>query len=136
MATTVYEEDRKLVARMLEGERRAFAAFFTTHAQRLPAFLARRSQLSADRTDEVVQKTLIKALRYLESYRGEAALFTWLCTICRRELVNTLRRAARQPSHESLDDDRIHAAALAMPAPAEHEPATALERVARRIAIS
>lgn len=36
-----------------------------------------------------MQSTLIKAMRSLSSWRGEASLFTWLCTICRHEITTT-----------------------------------------------
>ena len=36
--------------------------------------------------EDIAQATLCRALESLRSYRGEAALFTWLCTLCRREM--------------------------------------------------
>jgi RNA polymerase sigma-70 factor (ECF subfamily) len=40
-----------------------------------------------DRAEEVVQATLCTALAQLGQYRGEAALLTWMTTICRRTLA-------------------------------------------------
>jgi RNA polymerase sigma-70 factor (ECF subfamily) len=99
----VYESDRDLVVRMRAGEQRAFDEFFRSSAPRLAAFVARRSGWDAASVEDIVQNTLIKAVRNLGSYRGEAALFTWLTTICRRELADVARKAARQPGHDSLD---------------------------------
>jgi RNA polymerase sigma-70 factor (ECF subfamily) len=48
---------------------------------------------------------MVTAVRKLASWRGEAALFTWLCTICRRELGAHWRRTARAPELRPIDDD-------------------------------
>jgi RNA polymerase sigma-70 factor (ECF subfamily) len=119
----MYEEDRKLVGRMLAGDQRAFDAFFCAYADRLAAFAARRSNLTADGIEDLVQNSLIKAIRNIATFRGEAALFTWLCEICRHELANVLRHGARKPAHESLDDDRSASEELLeLRAPADYEP--------------
>ena len=98
----MYKSDLALVARMRAGEQAAFDEFFYSSATRLASFVARRSGLDTATVEDIVQTTLIKAVRNLASYRGEAALFTWLTTICRHELANVIRKAARQPRHDSL----------------------------------
>jgi len=109
---------------MLAGEQRAFDAFFAAYAERLAAFASRRSKLSSASIEDVVQNSLIKAVRNLGSFRGEAALFTWLCEICRNELANVHRKAARQPAHESLDDVAFaRDTVVELYAPSEYEPA-------------
>jgi len=100
----VHTQDRELVARMLAGDERAFDAFFASYARRLAAFAARRADLPPATVEDLVQNTLIKAIRNLASFRGEAALFTWLCEICRNEIVDVMRKNARQPQHDSLDE--------------------------------
>ena len=79
-------DDRLLVQRMLAGEERAFVAFFETYFPRVYRFALPRLDRNADTAKDVVQATLIKAMRKLGDFRGEAALFTWLCQICRREI--------------------------------------------------
>lgn len=127
------EDDRQLVARMRAGEQSAFERFFGAYARRLAAFVARRSTLDPAGIEDMVQATLIKAIRHLESFRGEAALFTWLCTICRHELASQRRKGARQPIHESIDVEGLARDVLAeMRAPEECEPHRELETVAHR----
>jgi RNA polymerase sigma-70 factor (ECF subfamily) len=132
----VYEEDRALVVRMRAGDQRAFDEFVNASAPRLMAFVARRSALDAASLEDVVQSALIKAVRNLASYRGEAALFTWLTEICRHELVDVQRKAARRPRQLSLDESaatRLAVAELRMP---EHqEPAATLEAAIRGAAV-
>jgi RNA polymerase sigma-70 factor (ECF subfamily) len=89
---------------MLRGEQRAFDDFFDTYASRLAAFAARRSSLAAADLEDVVQVTMINAIRGLSTFRGGSALFTWLCQICRNHLVDARRKSARQPKSQSLDE--------------------------------
>lgn len=88
---------------MLAGDQRAFDVFFSTYAQRLAAFAARRCHLDAAGIEDIVQNSLVKAIRNLANFRGDAALFTWLCGICRRELADHHRKSMRQPALDSLD---------------------------------
>jgi RNA polymerase sigma-70 factor, ECF subfamily len=108
---------------MLAGEERAFDAFFESHFPRLYRFALPRLNGDVEVTREVVQATLTKAMRKLAEYRGEAALFTWLCQICRREVVDRLRRERRHSEHLVLIDDRpdLRAAIDALEAPDEYD---------------
>jgi len=80
------ENDRDLVGRLLRGERAAFDEFFNEYYPKLYRFVKRRMPSDASACEDVAQATLCRALESLHGYRGEAALMTWLCTICRREL--------------------------------------------------
>jgi RNA polymerase sigma-70 factor (ECF subfamily) len=109
---------------MCAGDQRAFDEFFEASASRLAAFVARRSGWDPASVEDIVQNTLVKAVRNLASYRGEAALFTWLTEICRHELADAHRKAARRPDHASLDDP--NAVVLELPQlriPEQREPA-------------
>jgi RNA polymerase sigma-70 factor, ECF subfamily len=126
-----------MVARMRVGERSAFDGFFAAYAQRLTVFVARRSTLDPAGVEDIVQTTLIKAVRHLDSFRGDAALFTWLCTICRHEIASVLRKQGRQPVHESIDTGGLaRDLLLELPAPAESEPPQELELALQRTAVA
>jgi len=96
-------DERDLLARMGRGEQRAFDQFFDAFAARLGAFAARRSSLDAAALEDVVQTTMINAMRSVGSYRGGSALFTWLCQICRNQLADARRNAARMPQIQSFE---------------------------------
>jgi RNA polymerase sigma-70 factor (ECF subfamily) len=98
------QDETELIQRMLRGEQRAFDEFFDAYAARLGAFAARRSSLDAAALEDVVQLTMIKAIRGLAAFRGGSALFTWLCQICRNQLADVRRKAERQPKVRSLDE--------------------------------
>jgi RNA polymerase sigma-70 factor, ECF subfamily len=90
----MFEEDRQRVRALLRGDERAFRAFFDELFPRLFRFaLVRLGDEAA--AEEVVQATLCRAVPHLGGYRGEASLFTWLATICRREISRRLQRESR-----------------------------------------
>ena len=79
--------EKGLVRRLLSGDEGAFRQFFDGHFPRLYRFALKRTEGDHDAAEEIVQKTLIAAMRKLHTFRGEATLFTWLCAICRREVA-------------------------------------------------
>ena len=97
-------DETELVQGMLRGEQRAFDEFFDGYAARLGAFAARRSSLDAAALEDLVQMTMISAIRGLASFRGGSTLFTWLCQICRNHLADARRKSGRQPKAQSLDE--------------------------------
>jgi len=105
-------DDSRLVREMLAGEERAFTAFFETYFPRIYRFALPRLGRNEDVAKDVVQATLIKAMRKLGDYRGEAAMFTWLCQICRREIADHVRTQRRHSEKVVLieDSDDVRAA--------------------------
>jgi RNA polymerase sigma-70 factor (ECF subfamily) len=100
-----WEDDRDLVRRMLAGDEAAFDRFFDDASPGLLRFALRRLENEADAAEEIVQLTLTQAFRKLHTYRGEAALFTWLCAICRREILAHWRRRQRLGREIGLADE-------------------------------
>src|SRR6185503_2138490 len=72
------DSDRSLVRRMLSGDERAFEQFFEANFGGLYRFALLRMGNDGEAAEEVAQAALCAAMAKLESYRGEAALFTWL----------------------------------------------------------
>jgi RNA polymerase sigma-70 factor, ECF subfamily len=97
------DDDQTLVARARRGDERAFNELFETYFPRLFRFALRRVA-DEDMAEDLVQSTLIKAMRSLSSWRGEASLYTWLCTICRHEVHDHWRRLGRLPELTPIDD--------------------------------
>jgi RNA polymerase sigma-70 factor, ECF subfamily len=116
-------DERKLSQRMLGGDEQAFEAFFDAYFGRLYRFALPRLNGDVEATREVVQTTLAKAMRRIGDFRGESALFTWLCQICRRESVDYIRSRRRQLRHVILIDDRpdLRSAIEALEAPEEYD---------------
>jgi RNA polymerase sigma-70 factor (ECF subfamily) len=117
-------DERELVRSMLAGDERAFNMFFETYFPRVFRFALPRLAGDVDASKEVVQATMVKAMRNLAGYRGDAALFSWICQICRRQIVDHLRADRRRTNRVVLleDSPEISAALESIEAPQEDEP--------------
>jgi RNA polymerase sigma-70 factor (ECF subfamily) len=82
---------------MLSGDERAFESFFDRSFPALYRFALARTAHDDEAAEEVVQETLCRAVAKLGTFRGEASLFTWLCTFCRHEISAYYERARRRP---------------------------------------
>jgi RNA polymerase sigma-70 factor (ECF subfamily) len=65
--------DKALVRRLLSGDEVAFRQFFDGHFPRLYRFALKCTDGDHDAAEEIVQKTLITAMRKLHTFRAEAA---------------------------------------------------------------
>lgn len=121
--------DIALARRVLAGDEAAFDEFFAGYFPPLYRFALARLGGDEDASEEIVQRVLIRALDRLHTYRGEAALLTWLCTLCRREIAGWLEREGRIRD-VSLSDDRpeMRAALDALAAVDADDPEAALRR--------
>ena len=121
--------DRKLAKRMLAGDERAFGEFFDGYFPRLFRFARSRMNNDGDAAEEVAQAAICRAITKLDTYRGEAALFTWLRTFCRNEISAWFRKNRSSSRQVALIEDNPEVrAALESAAPGFEAPGDALER--------
>ena len=127
----VHPQDIWLVKRLLSNDEQAFSQFFDENFSRLYRFAVARVGHDTEGAKEVVQSTLVKAVRNLKSYRGEAALFTWLCAICRNEISDWLAKQGRYKQHVLLTEDypEVQAAVDSYQVPASEAPEREFERL-------
>jgi RNA polymerase sigma-70 factor, ECF subfamily len=104
--------DLELARGVIAGRREAFEQLFTIYFPRLYRFALVRTRYDEDLAEEVAQATLCKGLDKLRGYRGEASLFTWLCTLCRHELGLHYARSQRAASLEQIEEMPALRAAL------------------------
>ncbi len=105
--------DRTLAKRVASGDEPAFEEFFREYFPRLFRFTLSRVNGDADLAEEIVQRTMCRVVQKMGSFRGEALLFTWLCQICRNEMVATYRQRGIQDSQTvPLEDHPAIRAAL------------------------
>ena len=119
--------EREMVRRMLGGDEVAFDEFFADSFPRLFRFAVLRLR-DPDAAEDLVQNTLVAAVRHLGSWRGEATLFTWLRTICRREISAWEKRTSRRAIVSIADDDPGLRAALESIGAAADAPDAGLAR--------
>ncbi len=92
---TSQDEDRVLVRHMLAGDEAAFERFSEAYIPALLRFALQRLDGDRDLARELTQSTVCKAIEKLETFRGEAALMTWLCACCRNEIAMHFRKQGR-----------------------------------------
>ncbi len=128
---TVYLDDKKLVKQLLAGNERAFDRFFSDNFARLYRFALVRLSDDPEAAREVAQITLTRAVRSLDTYRAEAALFTWLCAICRNTTSDWLAKQGRYREHIVLVEDfpELQAAVDSFHAPEQMGPEFGYRRV-------
>ena len=122
--------DGALVQRLLAGDETAFDEFFADYFPRVYRFALARLGGNADAAEDVVQRALIRGLDRLSTWRGEAALLTWLCTLCRREIADWAARAGRVREVSISDEHPSTRAALeALAAADADDPEVSLQRL-------
>ena len=123
----IESDERRLVTRLLAGDQRAFETCFTEYFPRLYRFALRRVGGDVHAAEDIAQATLCRALESLPTFRGEASLFTWLCTLCRREMFrrNGGRGAGASWAVVIAEDDPDVRAALESLAALDADPASA-----------
>ena len=99
-------DDLALVERCRAGDLAAFEAIYRAHAGRLYSVACRVLGNPAD-AEDLLQEIFLAAHRKLESFRGEAALGTWLYRLAMNLCLDHLRsRAARTGQlTDALDDE-------------------------------
>ncbi|MBN2007045.1 MAG: sigma-70 family RNA polymerase sigma factor [Anaerolineae bacterium] len=85
-------DDITLAHKVADGDESALAAFYARYAEVLFVFIYQHLPDARPDAEEIWQDTLLAALRSLPGYRGDAALFTWLCGIARHKLNDYFRR--------------------------------------------
>jgi len=106
------DADRALVSELLEGDQAAMGRFFDLMFARVYRFALPRLDQRQDAAADVAQATLCLAMRRLGTWRGEASLFTWICTLCRREIQAWREQHHQGHAVELLEDDPEIRAAL------------------------
>ncbi len=94
-----YARDQTLANKLIAGDQRAFAEFNDEYLPKLFRYAIVRLK-DEQVVEEILQITLISAAKYLHSYRGEAALLTWLIQILRHE---TSRFLAKEKRYQNLN---------------------------------
>ena len=88
--------DRQLVEAHCSGERRAFDELVRRHGDRLWSVAVRTLRHPEDAAD-VVQEALESAYRRAHTYRGEAAVSTWLHRIVVNKCLDRIRWEQARP---------------------------------------
>lgn len=122
--------DMRLVDRVLDGDEASFDVFFRSYYPRLYRFALSRLDGDGDLADETAQVVLCQAISKLDTYRGEAPLFSWLCTFCRYEVSRQRKARHRAQGDKPLaeEDPSVKAALESVLSETGRDPDVALYR--------
>lgn len=131
-------DDRRLVKRMRAGDEEAFEQFFEAYFHAVYRFALARVGQETELAKEIAQATICTAIEKLATYRGEAALFSWLCSICRFEISGHFRRERRSPPQvELVEDGPVRAILESLPAGLDDPESALLRReVSRQVHVT
>ncbi len=99
-------DDLRLAHRAARGDRAAFGELARRAVPVVSAVL-RRAGASEAVADDVTQDALISALRWIATYRGEAAFSAWASQIAARLYLKQLRRSGREVLMADPVDDHL-----------------------------
>lgn len=95
-------EDKKLVSKILNGEKQAFATFIGNYQRLVMHIIVRMVDDSQDR-EEIVQDVFVKAFQKIGDFNFQSKLSTWVATIAYRHAVNFLKKNRNWKMVEDLD---------------------------------
>lgn len=98
------DTDEKLVARVQQGDKRAFDLLVLKYQHKIVAIISRFVRDSAE-VHDVAQEAFIKAYRALGNFRGDSAFYTWIYRIAVNTAKNHLVSRGRRPPATDVDVD-------------------------------
>jgi RNA polymerase sigma-70 factor (ECF subfamily) len=96
-----YSNEGDLLAAAAGGDTAAVRAFLDAVGPSVYGFVFARVGGDEAAAEDLVQETLVEAIRSAHTFRGESALRTWVCAIARRRLARHYEAERRQAVAES-----------------------------------
>lgn len=122
-----HSADKKLAARLIGGDSQSFDVFFNSYFPRVYRFALARLDHDHNLAEDTAQVVLCQALSKMSTYRGEAALFSWLCTFCRYEISKQRKARGKSQGKTPLteDDPAVRGALESLLSTASNDPGVA-----------
>jgi RNA polymerase sigma-70 factor, ECF subfamily len=95
--TAAADADAQLIARVKNGDVRAFEMLVVKYQRRIERLIGRMVR-DVDLVPDIAQETFIRAYRAIPQFRGESAFYTWLYRIA----VNTAKKALLELKRDPL----------------------------------
>jgi RNA polymerase sigma-70 factor, ECF subfamily len=93
------------MARVAQGDARAFRALSDAHLKPVYVYLTRLLHSEAEAQD-VAQETFLRVWQNASSYQPKARITTWIHAIARHLAIDRLRRRKTTGEHFEFDDER------------------------------
>lgn len=99
------DTDQELALRVArKGDPDAFAVLVERHQQPIRCFLRRLTSGDDAAADDLAQDTFLAAFQKMHTFRGQAALSTWLHTIAYRQFIGLTRKNKRMQVMAEVPD--------------------------------
>jgi RNA polymerase sigma-70 factor (ECF subfamily) len=131
---SVEPDDRSLLAAHIGGDPDAFGLLFGRHRDRLWA-VALRTTSDPEEAADALQDAMIAAFRRASSYRGDAAVTTWLHRIVVNACLDRIRRRKVRMAEPLPDDIEEYAGRGSTVTAAPDDPVEAALGSERRTAV-
>jgi RNA polymerase sigma-70 factor, ECF subfamily len=120
----LHHEDLEIVRALIKGDSQRFDDLFDELFPRLYRFVLLRVHGDVELARDVCQQALVRTMENLTRYRGEAALFTWICQIARHVLSDSRELQSRDRERlVAFDEDvELRAAIDSLGAPDLQQP--------------
>jgi RNA polymerase sigma-70 factor (ECF subfamily) len=99
--TDAGESDEALMGRYARGDAAAFVLLYRRHEMRIWRYLERNVRNRAT-ADELMQEVWFAVARDAERYEPTSRFTTWLFTIARNRMIDSIRTSRQQVSLETL----------------------------------
>ena len=126
-------DDRALLRAHVDGDADAFGVLFARHRDRLWA-VALRTMGNPEDASDGLQDGMIAAFRRAESFRGDAAVTTWLHRVVVNACLDRLR-AAKIRRFDALPDDVEDRGTVVATAVHDDQPESVAEDAEQRAAL-
>ncbi|MGE3166573.1 MAG: RNA polymerase sigma factor [Planctomycetota bacterium] len=90
------EDEMALVRAVVGGDPQALERLHALYSEPLYRFVFYRLDGHVPDVEELVQESFLAALQSLHRFRGDSALFTWLCGIAKNHISRLRRRRGRE----------------------------------------
>ena len=100
--STSAQADQELVARVKNGDKKAFDLLVLKYQQKVANIVSRFIRDKSEVFD-VSQEAFIKAYRALPNFRGDSAFYTWLYRIATNTAKNHLAAKSRRPPADDVE---------------------------------
>ena len=95
------EYETLLVRQILAKERGAFDEFYQRYVPRLYRAICYACSSRQEDAEDILQETMLAAIRSLKRFHGKSSLYTWLYAIARHKIQDYYRRGSRRKAHLS-----------------------------------
>jgi RNA polymerase sigma-70 factor (ECF subfamily) len=92
-----------LTSRIAAGDEAAFGLFYQHFFDRLFRYVLVMTRGNEEASREVLQKTMLKVVRYLKPFPSEAMVWSWLTQAAKTSFIDLLRSQKRGPEFVTLE---------------------------------